>query len=1184
MCIKENKRKKKLALLLVIALLVGILGFGQIDVSYAGGGSYRTVNVYPNPSYGGDATAKDGESVSTAYYNDGDSVTVNAVPKDGYTFVRWRNSQDETLSTSVQYSFVITADIDLTAEFMDSNQKYSGGLGTAASPYLVSSPEDLMAIYNDPDKYYKQTANINMSAYTDMTTIGNGETLFTGTYDGNGKTIRNLTIHRPNDPASADGSSYYVGLFNIDTTGIVKDLDIENASIEATGIAGILAGINQGEIINCHVDGTVSATHNNGNAGGLVGINSNLIQGCSAAGSITGNNNIGGLVGINSNSTTQGEIQDSYANVTVHSYRYSGGLAGSNENGTTIERSFAKGNISGYGTIGGLVGNNNGTISNCYASGGVHHISDGENLGGLVGSNGGSIIHSYAYGAVDSSTNSGGLIGFNNDVTNTISRSYYDQGTTGLSDTDKGVGKTTTEMLDQDTYNNWDFGIIWAKQSNTYPYFQWQHSNYPVVGDLLSSPTLALASVSSQTVNLTWSAISIATSYKVYYGTATGVYQEVLSTSNENCTINNLTNDTAYYFVVKALNSSGESLYSNEISATPIGTYLVSIKCVDENSNPLSGVLVTIGSEQVTTTESGVAVFSLPNNSYSVSTSKTGYVSSLDFIMVKGSDDTKQFTLLRDPSLHYLALSVSDAGLNGIAGASVTITTDDKKTNITLETSSNGIAGVYLKDGSYHIKVTKSNYEDYDTTLTINGSDLSRSIILNKDTYLLALVVQDKLGNRVSDATVTIKDSNDNLVTTTQTNENGALVVNVKNGYHSIKIEKDCFDTIQSGVTIIGENRTAYFELNQNAFPLDLVVKDQLGNRVIGATVTIKDSNDNLITTRQTDENGSILVYLKNGYHSIQIEKYLYKTIQSGVTMIGEPRIAYFDLEKDRFLLAINVKNQFGQPVSGAAVTIKDNTNSQIVEQTNEHGWISAYLINGYSSIKVEKDDYETIQTGVTIIGEERTIYLEMNAALFTSYISVKDDSGTPINGAFITVSGDNLTGNRVYQSGTDGIATIELPKGQYMAVTAKDGYASQYSSTGFYISGNLLTYNIAMNRTKYYMPIYAYDLQNNPLVQAMISVKNINTGIEESSSTGTDGRALFFLPNGSYEIAISQTGYVTEVYDSLTVNGADLPNYIFKLNEAPINSSGSSGGNRNPSNKGDLLPSNNKPLSGDRR
>ena len=110
-------------------------------------------------------------------------------------------------------------------------------------------------------------------------------------------------------------------------------------------------------------------------------------------GSVTGLDYVGGLVGYN-----QGIVSNSYTTGTVSGGNLgAGGLAG--YNGGTVSNSYATGAVSGANRVGGLVGTNNaGTVDSSYAIGTVSGTSE---VGGLVGNNDlGTISNSYAAGAV----------------------------------------------------------------------------------------------------------------------------------------------------------------------------------------------------------------------------------------------------------------------------------------------------------------------------------------------------------------------------------------------------------------------------------------------------------------------------------------------------------------------------------------------------------------------------------------------------------------------------------------------------------------------------------------------------------------------------------------------------------------------------------------------------------------
>lgn len=90
-------------------------------------------------------------------------------------------------------------------------------------------------------------------------------------------------------------------------------------------------------------------------------------------------------------------------------------------------------------------------------------------------------------------------------------------------------------------------------------------------GQVPNAPTGLGATAGNAQVALTWNSSASATSYNVYRANSSNGYSTPLITglATTNYTDTTVTNGNTYYYVVTAVNGSGESGYSNEVSATP---------------------------------------------------------------------------------------------------------------------------------------------------------------------------------------------------------------------------------------------------------------------------------------------------------------------------------------------------------------------------------------------------------------------------------------------------------------------------------------------------------------------------------------------------------------------------------------------------------------------------------------
>lgn len=107
----------------------------------------------------------------------------------------------------------------------------------AQGRYIISTAYDLAYLSENVAELYNadfiMTADVDMSDLSSFAPIGTTDVAFSGTFDGNGKTVRNLTI---------DGTAK-VGLFAVLNGATVKNIKFAKADISATGgYAAVLAG------------------------------------------------------------------------------------------------------------------------------------------------------------------------------------------------------------------------------------------------------------------------------------------------------------------------------------------------------------------------------------------------------------------------------------------------------------------------------------------------------------------------------------------------------------------------------------------------------------------------------------------------------------------------------------------------------------------------------------------------------------------------------------------------------------------------------------------------------------------------------------------------------------------------------------------------------------------------------
>ncbi|MBR7020953.1 MAG: hypothetical protein IKI15_07855 [Lachnospiraceae bacterium] len=293
---------------------------------------------------------------------------------------------------------------------------FAGGSGTAEDPWQIATADQLDRVREDLKAHYVLVSDIDLSGHANWTPIGAFRSMsdapedaevphpdyaFSGTFDGKGHTISNLTVSGE-IPMGA-------GLFGC-TTGtengaaFVGHFTLKDVNVSGYYLVGGAVGL---QFMNCpvtdvHLVGTNKLSGMQG-IGGIVGTGFDLISDCSATADITVMGDDGACAGLIAGGTTMSSIKD--CEVTDGSITAAG-------NATW-----------GFGAICGAPWGA-AEITNCKVNGTVITVS-GENnrlVGGLVGFGGtydptspaqitGCVVKDVKIVVSDTTNSVGGLIG-----------------------------------------------------------------------------------------------------------------------------------------------------------------------------------------------------------------------------------------------------------------------------------------------------------------------------------------------------------------------------------------------------------------------------------------------------------------------------------------------------------------------------------------------------------------------------------------------------------------------------------------------------------------------------------------------------------------------------------------------------------------------------------------------------
>ena len=331
---------------------------------------------------------------------------------------------------------------------------------------LIYDIDDLQNINNDLTEDYELMNDIDATGFA-FVPIGATSPYFSGSLDGNGYVVRNLSI-----TVSGAGNINGAMIDRTTTAAVISNLGVVDCDVTVTatldGVTGRAdaAGFirhNRGTITNCYSTGTVRAIgptsggqHTGAGGFAIVQYGGSITNCYSTANVYATAEGRDASVGGFANSIIAGSISRCYATgngeVVAGRHSYGGGFMYQAWSGDGIADCYARGDVSAT------------SPDTCAAAGFSQQATYG-------------IVFTNCYSTGTPTATSTG--GFCQDSTtygpSTFTACFWDTQTSGQATSDGGTGKTTAQMKQLGTFSAWSIArTTAANPTGGYPFLGWQ--------------------------------------------------------------------------------------------------------------------------------------------------------------------------------------------------------------------------------------------------------------------------------------------------------------------------------------------------------------------------------------------------------------------------------------------------------------------------------------------------------------------------------------------------------------------------------------------------------------------------------------------------------------------------------------------------------------------------------------
>jgi hypothetical protein len=572
------------------------------------------------------------------------------------------------------------------------------------------------------------------------------------------------------------------------------------------------------------------------------------------------------------------------------------------------------------------------------------------------------------------------------------------------------------------------------------------------------------------------------------------------------------------------------------------------------------------GTVKTTTTGvNGDYSISLNQGSYTVSVSKSGFISPSNRSVTLGLDEQKNlsdpFILTNDQAT--VSGTIFNEDGDAVSRATVHITNGSQE----YEVQSNG-SGAYqftVSSGSWTLSVEKIGFvKPEDEMVSLSTGDIlqSQDFTLTGNANQVTGFVRERITNEdgstglspFGNVEVRAIPSVGTVISTTASG-NGQYTLSLKSGSYSIVAVEENYASNQERELVIGiavgETISGMdFEMVPNASSVSGTVSLPNGNGVSDATVIVLN-----VGTTQTNSSGYYSMSVPNGSHRVSVSKTgLVSPSPKTVSLSAGQDLTGINFEMTPNAGSISGKvSSSGLALTNTQLRARNTSTSQVVSLTNGNdGSYTFNLQSGSWVILAQKTGFLSDSSSTVTIGPGQSV-INQNFSLventFTLRGTVTDGTNAIRNASVSINDGDGFS--QLTQTQINGTYAFSVPAGvDYTMLVEKDGYKSASGNSGVQSAGSTKVSDFTLSSNPSSVAGTVNVSGGGILAGAKIYALNGSGQKVDSTTSKSDGTYVLGLNPNSYTLRVQKAGYTTAQKATTLSIGQNLTGVNFSVNE----------------------------------